>query len=502
MNIPQVHKLSKASQLSLLAVVILLGAVFFTVNSALQNQNSASKASGGLNLLQNSSFESGTSSWYLNNSNSAASGTFTATKATAEDGNYSGQVVITKSSGASDNWYLQLAQANLPTTAGKTFTVSFWAKASANRPIESVLQQQVSPYKLYAYANSNLTTSWQEYTYTFTAPVTQNDNFLGFNLAQTTGTVWIDNVSYSMGGYTQTPTSTPVPTAKPAPTTVPTLKPTPTCAPPPVCYSSGQMICVEPYSGWCGYTPTGSPTKAPTTYPTSVIYYPTPTPTYVYPTPTYAYPTPTYAYPTPTYAYPTPTYAPTSTPVPGDTVLNFTIGLQGIGMAGDAVNPNSTGNMNPLHPTRTITATVYDAQNQLIATQSGTITFNSTTGLFQGSVDLGQGISTGLYTVKVKADQYLRAIVPGIQTITQAQTNTMPYVSLIVGDITGMNEINITDYNVLMACYSDLEPPQDPTLCGQYTVNGFSMADLNDDGAVNQYDYNLFLRELSNVNGQ
>lgn len=472
----------------MLAVVILLGAVFFTVNSALQNQNSASKASGGLNLVTNPSFESGTSPWYLNNGNSAAAGSFTVTKSTAEDGTYSGQVVITKSSGATDNWYLQLAQANLPTTAGQVFTVSFWAKASASRSIESVLQQDVSPYKLYAYANFNLTTSWQEYTYTFTAPVTQNDNFLGFNLAQTTGTVWIDNVSYSMGGYTQTPTSTPVPTAKPVPTTAPTLKPTPTSVYP---------------------TPTNSPTKAPTSYPTSVISYPTPTPTYVYPTPTpttYAYPTPTYAYPTstptPTYAYPTPTYAPTPTPVPGDTILNFTVGLQGIGNAGDAVNLNSTGNMNPLHPIRTITATVYDAQNQLVATQSGTITYNTTTGLFQGSVDIGQGISTGLYSVKIKANQYLRALIPGIQTITQGKTNTMPYVSLIVGDITGANEINITDYNVLMACYSDLEPPQDPSLCGQYTVNGFSMADLNDDGAVNEFDYNLFLRELSNVNGQ
>src|SRR6266568_5022277 len=46
MKIPQVHKLSRASQLSLLAVVILLGAIFFTVNSSLQQHNTAGHASG------------------------------------------------------------------------------------------------------------------------------------------------------------------------------------------------------------------------------------------------------------------------------------------------------------------------------------------------------------------------------------------------------------------------------------------------------------------------
>lgn len=478
MNIPQVHKLSKASQLSVLAVVILLGAVFFTVNSALQDQKSASNASGALNLLQNPSFENGLSPWKFMVT-SGASGSISTTTSGA-DGEDAAQISITKAN-TSNWWYLQFSQYNIPTTAGQTYTVSFWAKASSQRTIQNVIQASFSPYKTYDYHNFNLTTSWQEYYYTFTTPVTQNTNFIGFNLASCTGTVWLSNVSYSVGGYTQSPTSTPMPApTNPVPTLAPTGTPMPTV-----------------------YYPTVYPTAVPTT-----PYYPTVSPTYVEPSisPTAA---PTIYYPSisPTgspVTTPTPTYVPqpTGTPVPGDTYLNFTIGLQGIGTAGDAVNPNSGGNMNPLHPTRTITATVYDAQNQLVATEEGSVTFNSTTGLFQGSVDLGSGVATGLYTVKVKTDQYLRSLVPGIQTITQGQTNTMPAVSLIAGDITGQNEINLTDYNVLIACYSDLEPMQDPTLCNQFTVNGFSMADLNDDGAVNQFDLNLFLRELSNVYGQ
>src|SRR5579864_2164356 len=46
MKIPKLNKLSTASQLSLLAVVILLGSIFFTVNSALQEQRGSSHASG------------------------------------------------------------------------------------------------------------------------------------------------------------------------------------------------------------------------------------------------------------------------------------------------------------------------------------------------------------------------------------------------------------------------------------------------------------------------
>lgn len=137
-----------------------------------------------------------------------------------------------------------------------------------------------------------------------------------------------------------------------------------------------------------------------------------------------------------------------------------------------------------------------------MASPAGTINYNSTTGQFNGGIDLGSYFTTGLYMVKVQTPQYLRGLIPGIQTITAGQVNTMPYVVLIAGDINGDNQINITDYNILMACYSDLEPPQDPALCSQYTVNGFSLADLNDDGAVNEFDYNLFIRELTNIGGQ
>jgi Dockerin type I domain len=195
-----------------------------------------------------------------------------------------------------------------------------------------------------------------------------------------------------------------------------------------------------------------------------------------------------------------PTLVPSITPVPsintGFTTLSLNLLLDGIGMAGDRVSPGTEGNMDPLHPTRSVQVELFDASNNLAASVSGDVTFASASGSFIGIVDLGQDFASGLYTVKVTTPQYLRAIVPGIQTILSGQDNQLPATSLIAGDINGDNEINIVDYNVLIGCYSDLLPPVSCTPANEM------LADLNDDGAVNQFDYNLFLRELSNVQGE
>jgi len=80
--------------------------------------------------------------------------------------------------------------------------------------------------------------------------------------------------------------------------------------------------------------------------------------------------------------------------------------------------------------------------------------------------------------------------------LTSGQTNTVSEFAMVTGDINNDNQINILDYNILMGCYSDLLPA--------VSCNGGDslLADLTDDGNVNQFDYNLFLRELGNITGQ
>jgi hypothetical protein len=191
-----------------------------------------------------------------------------------------------------------------------------------------------------------------------------------------------------------------------------------------------------------------------------------------------------------------PTTGPTITVPPGNTSIQLRLLLHGIGQGGDSANPNSGGNPNPKRTSRNVTVEILNSQNQLVLTKQGTITFNSSAGNFTGQVDLGSTLATGAYTVKVKTPQFLRTLVPGIQNLTAGTSNQLPVTILVNGDINGDNTLNILDYNILMGCYSDFLPP---TSC---TNENKILTDLDDDGVTNQFDYNLFLRELTNREGQ
>jgi hypothetical protein len=69
-------------------------------------------------------------------------------------------------------------------------------------------------------------------------------------------------------------------------------------------------------------------------------------------------------------------------------------------------------------------------------------------------------------------------------------------VPLTVGDVNQDNQVNITDYNLMMQCYSDIAPPKGP--CSPALKRA---SDLNDDGYVNQIDYNLYLRVVQSLSG-
>jgi Glycosyl hydrolases family 16 len=77
-----------------------------------------------------------------------------------------------------------------------------------------------------------LSTSWQRFSLTYASGVTDPGAILWFSVAQTTGKVWVDNVSLT--GSQGTPaTATPLPTSTPTPLPTPTPSPTPTGTPQP-----------------------------------------------------------------------------------------------------------------------------------------------------------------------------------------------------------------------------------------------------------------------------
>ena len=185
--------------------------------------------------------------------------------------------------------------------------------------------------------------------------------------------------------------------------------PTPTpCSGVSSCSSSNKCIFLS-VPGVCGIT-CSSDADCLASTPTP-IRTPTPTPlSYSTPTPT----TPPGVTATPT---PTRTVTPTPTPTPtipaGNTVFALTIGLDGLGSTGDNANPeNSSGsNKNPNRKSRNAAVGVFTGNGDSVANKSGTINYDTESGKFIGSVDLGN-LAGGNYNVKVKSDGYLRRLSP------------------------------------------------------------------------------------------
>jgi len=179
--------------------------------------------------------------------------------------------------------------------------------------------------------------------------------------------------------------------------------------------------------------------------------------------------------------------------IPEETKARFEVFLHGIGNAGDNANPtnSSLSNKQPVHTTRQIDITIYDANNQLIANSSSPVDFNSQSGSFPGIHQLGSGFPTGKYSVLVSSPGYLTRKIPRIVTITNAGEVDLGKIHLVSGDVDLNNALNILDYDLIIGCYTDYAPPESCTTADRNST------DINDDGTVNQFDYNLFLRELS-----
>ena len=188
---------------------------------------------------------------------------------------------------------------------------------------------------------------------------------------------------------------------------------------------------------------------------------------------------------------PTVTVGPSATISPGSTQIGINLWLHGLGKGGDNVNPSATGNMNPKRPQRTVSIEFFDLNNQTQGVKTGAITYNSLDGSFKGTIE-GGTLNSGVYTVRVTTPFFLRKLYPGIINISKGTLNNLPSLFLVAGDSNNDNSLSILDYNIVLDCYSDLNAPRN---CADAQKK--LSADLTDDGAVNQFDYNLFLRELS-----
>lgn len=159
-----------------------------------QKTNLSSRATSS-NLLQNESFENYDSAVFANwnlRTQEPASGTITQDAAEKQDGSSSAKIDIADTASSSaDAVQLEYTGINLAPT---DYSLSFWVKADKERDIGTVMQQSDAPYNIYFQQSISASRDWTQKTINFTMTVPDTNAAIRFNLAQTTGSVWMDKV--------------------------------------------------------------------------------------------------------------------------------------------------------------------------------------------------------------------------------------------------------------------------------------------------------------------
>lgn len=212
---------------------------------------------------------------------------------------------------------------------------------------------------------------------------------------------------------------------------------------------------------------------------------PTPTPTPVPPT---AVPTPTPIEPGPTtISSCTPPTLPS--PVPNTTELAFSLTLSGIG-------PGS--NPNPRSCQKQLVVQVFNQNETRVGgDETVDLSYDPSSGTFVGVLDVS-AIPSGAYLIKIKAQKYLRKLMPGAHTFGTGGRIDLPITTLIVGNsnILGQSEnaIDIQDFNMLVGCFG---AKADLSSCG----GNKDLVDFDDNGVIDGIDLNLLIRSLTTRNG-
>lgn len=169
--------------------------------------------------------------------------------------------------------------------------------------------------------------------------------------------------------------------------------------------------------------------------------------------------------------------------------LSYSVGLDGIGSTGDRVNP-SNNSLSIKTPQRTAKASILYVSGEPLANpaeRQTTLHYDPSSGKYIGKVTNFLWSSTpGTFTIKIGTVGHLVKTVHPSINISDGQTIDIS-ADLVAGDINNDNQLSILDYNMLIGCFG---------LIGQNTDLACKEADLNDDGTIDQFDYNLWLREF------
>lgn len=186
---------------------------------------------------------------------------------------------------------------------------------------------------------------------------------------------------------------------------------------------------------------------------------------------------------------PTATSVPTITIAPGDTSITFRVSLPGIGQG----SPNLGLNGTPLHPQREAKVHILNSNNEIVKTIGGMMTYDQSGSFYKNAFPLGSDFPSGTYSVKLRFANTLFKTIPGIIQITSGQNSIIQSLStLISGDLNGDNTLGIIDWTLMISCIKH------ETACTEQ-VRG--LADLNDNGTIDELDVQLLQRGFAIRNG-
>lgn len=175
--------------------------VYLTTKYSTQSSLEAAWHGGGLdrqNQILNGGYEAGLTSW-SKEQHSTALATSTQETNAPYAGSQAAKISISSITGT--DWHIQWKQTGLSIKQDSTYRVRFTAKADVARNITVNIQQSVSPYTWYTGQSFALSTNWQTYEFTFTAPTTNTGQvWLSFVLGQAAGNVWFDEVKFVRPG--------------------------------------------------------------------------------------------------------------------------------------------------------------------------------------------------------------------------------------------------------------------------------------------------------------
>lgn len=140
-------------------------------------------AAVGTELVVNGTFSSGSAPWWNgpNTTQSVVNGVWK----------------VNVAGGTVNPWDAPTGQDNIPLVAGRTYTLSFDASASANVNVRATVQLGASPYTATLDRTVSLTTTTQRFTFPFTSSITTTTGQVDFQLGGSASawTFTLDNVS-------------------------------------------------------------------------------------------------------------------------------------------------------------------------------------------------------------------------------------------------------------------------------------------------------------------